>query len=850
VRFLPGTVLAGRYRVIGLLGKGGMGEVYRADDLKLGQPVALKFLPAALADDPARLDRFLNEVKIARQVAHPNVCRVYDVGEAEGHHYLSMEYVDGEDLATLLKQIGRLPEDKAIQIARQLCAGLAATHELGILHRDLKPANVMLDGRGRVKLTDFGLAGLAEAFEGQEVRAGTPAYMSPEQAAGSEVSTRSDVYSLGLVLYELFTGRRAFDAGTLAELVQRKLDSTPPSPSSFMSAFDPTVERVLLQCLERDPGRRPAHALAVAAALPGGDPLAAALAAGETPSPEMVAAAGPPGGLRPGVALGCLAIVAVHWFASPIPFRSVNAFDHLPFVKPYEALQENARDIAQRLGYTDTPSDTWAGFGFDHLEYFHLIREYGPDSLVEYVNQPGQRFFWMQYRQDDGPILASGLTGRVRWSEPAPSAGDVSIQLDLRGRLSALRVTPSWQESDEDGREVDWTLLFELAGLDIELFEPAEVTIRPASFADTRMAWTGTLPDYRDRPVRIEAAALDGRPIAFHQIISSDPRWTVAGGQQPQVATELFVIAAVIFTLGAVLVAAGGLFLAVRNLRLGRGDRKGALRIAGFVFATRALHWALGGDHVAHPHLLVALGVAFCGATALALLTWIAYVACEPYVRRLWPESLVSWTRVLAGRFRDPLVGRDVLIGCTFASIQVFVLVWAFWTAERAGIVGLFPPEDSLIVLRGGRFVLGELFRIVLVSTAAALSLMMVFLLLRMICRRTWIAASILCLLWGALIGLQFAGVWGPQAGLFGLVFQATYLAVLVALLVRFGLFSTLVACLFGGLGELAIFSFDPTSPFFGTALFVTAVALAIPAYGCWIAMAGHPLMRDTLLKA
>src|SRR5438874_9830729 len=190
-RFAPGAIIAGRHRLVALLGRGGMGEVYRAEDLTLEQPVALKFLPAGVAADAARLAQFHAELRLARQVSHKNVCRLYDLGDADGRRFLTMEYVDGEDLASLLRRIGRFPQDKAIEIARQLCAGVSAAHERGVLHRDLKPANVMLDGDGNVRITDFGIA--TAATDADTAVAGTPQYMAPELLAGKPATIKSDL---------------------------------------------------------------------------------------------------------------------------------------------------------------------------------------------------------------------------------------------------------------------------------------------------------------------------------------------------------------------------------------------------------------------------------------------------------------------------------------------------------------------------------------------------------------------------------------------------------------------------------------------------------------------------------
>jgi serine/threonine protein kinase len=286
-RFAPGLIFASRYRIVSLLGRGAMGEVYRADDTRLGQPIALKLL--AFRGTPGRetFKRFTDEVRLARGIAHPNVCRVYDIGEAEGWHYLSMEYVDGETLESLMRRIGQLPPGKALEIVRQLFAGVAAAHDRGILHRDLKPSNIMVDGRGLVRILDFGLAVSTTEGTVREI-AGTPAYMAPEQVVGGRVTERTDLFALGLIVYELFTGRRLFAAQTLADRLH--LGDTTVSPV-LGSEVDPQIAGILRACLQHDPDARPRTALSVAARLPGGDPLAAAVAEGRVPSPAVVAAA-------------------------------------------------------------------------------------------------------------------------------------------------------------------------------------------------------------------------------------------------------------------------------------------------------------------------------------------------------------------------------------------------------------------------------------------------------------------------------------------------------------------------------------------------------------------------------
>ena len=294
--FPAGAVLSSRYRITKRLGAGGMGTVYSARDLTLDQEVALKFLSSRLTYEPESVAALMNEVRLARQVSHPNVCLVHDVGEIDGRPFISMEYVDGKDLSSLRRRIGRLPGDRVEQIARQLCAGLHAAHENGVLHRDLKPANVMLDADGNVKITDFGIAAAIGGGQNEEGTSGTPGYMAPELFTGSPASVQSDIYSLGIVLYELYTGRRLFKASSMTELLE--LHRRPiPRPSDLVREIDPDLEELILACLSRERERRPSSAMAVLARLPGSTVLADAMARGQTPSPELVAICGGSGRL-------------------------------------------------------------------------------------------------------------------------------------------------------------------------------------------------------------------------------------------------------------------------------------------------------------------------------------------------------------------------------------------------------------------------------------------------------------------------------------------------------------------------------------------------------------------------
>ena len=754
-RFTPGTLLAGRYRIVSPLGRGGMGEVYRADDIRLGQPVALKFLKAALAADGERLQRLVDEVRIGRQISHPNVCRLYDIAEADGHHFLVMEYVDGEDLASLLRRIGRLPGDKALDIARGLCAGLAAAHDKGVIHRDLKPANVMLDGRGHARIADFGLAALAS--EGAADMSGTPQYMAPEQLTGQAASLRTDVYSLGLVLHEMLTGKRLFEAKSLDELRALHAESKAPSLSSSATDIDPGLDRVVQRCLSRDPADRPPSARAVLAALPGGDPLQAAVLAGETPSPEMVAAAGKVGNLSPayawiGLSLGLFGLWALAAMSDRVSF-----FRMVSLPKSPEVLTERAQSLLDRYKVAGARADSASGFWLDNAQINDADRR--DRSLKRRENLAGARPSPLRfyYRQSPRPMVRNGWIIVLPWLGP-PGLGPITreappltfpgmaeVVLDPSGSLvSLIAVPPRFDDGPGPSPDPDWSELLSEAGLDPNSVRATAPRWAAPVDSDRKAAWDATYADRPESTVHIEAAAYRGRPVYFEVM----GPWVRPPSSRPPAFPRLLGIALAMTVASTIPIVFALVVLVRRNLRMGRGDRRGASRLALATFGVLTLAQALRADHTSlileeYALILHIVSQGCCAAIAL----WSFYMALEPAVRRRWPHSLISWTRVWTGRFTDALVARDVLLGLTAGIVVATTLLLSAVAPLWFGRPPAVAFVRVLIALDSPRYVAHWAVLTPMIAVLFSLCTLLLLYLLRAVFKRLWLAQTVAFLL-------------------------------------------------------------------------------------------------------
>jgi hypothetical protein len=711
-RFVPGRLFAARFRIVSLLGRGAIGEVYRADDLRLGQPVALKLLTTLGSRPRDALARFAAEVRLARAIAHPNVCRVFDIGEADGWHYLSMEYVDGETLASVRQRIGRLPPEKAIDVARQICAGLAAAHEHRVLHRDLKPANIMLDGRGRVRIMDFGLA----MHPGDRVDriAGTPAYIASEQLAGKEPTERSDLFSLGLVIYEIVTGTPALRASSFLERAGAALD---PGTLAFPNGVDPRIVDIIRQCLAADPLERPRSALHVAGHFPGGDAIAAALADGRVPTPDIVASAHAGAALAPAAAAALLGLV-VGGLGLIGLCGDVLTVAPADVPKPPEALAERARDLLGRLGETAKAVDQ--EFGFEAVDID------GGGRMVRFV-----------YRSSPVPLKPFNLLHLVTRSDPPNDVpGMATVTLNTSGRLIAFSRIVT--DPPLPSGETRWADVFREADLDLGSFDRAPAEHRPLVPHDDVMTWVRRQPG--GEPLRVTGATLAQMPVAFNtQSTRAEDRirGVIATQRSELGEAVLWVIVIVIFSGTAVMVR--------RHLRAGEGDLHGARTLAAVAVIGGLLCTLLQAHHVRDMiQEVVVLFSAAAWCLLWAAFSWLAYLAFEPYVRRLWPRTLITWTRVLSGRFNDPLVGRDLLVGILAGTLMaVASLLIVMMHARTPAEAWVIPALHSL---RSSRLFASRLTFLVLDSLQFSLGGFFLLLFFRVVLRRTWLAVVMLLL--------------------------------------------------------------------------------------------------------
>ncbi|MBP7934596.1 MAG: serine/threonine protein kinase [Phycisphaerae bacterium] len=751
-RWPSGTRVAERYRIISILGRGGMGEVYRAEDLRLSRTVALKFLTAGRGSDPAWLARFYAEARMASTITHRHVCRIYDIGEVDGEAFISMEYIDGENLATLLKRVGRLAPEKACHVARQLCLGLAAAHDRGILHRDLKPANVMLDERGEVRLTDFGIA-VSVSDAATSERAGTLAYMAPEVRRGEPATIQSDVYSLGLILYELATGRPAAEPST-GGLPDASRVISPPS--AWANDLDRKLERVILDCLEPDPRHRPESVYDVLGELPGGEVLAAMVASGETP-PVHVVADSPRRPRRAAVAAIAGALfVAVGLIVALLLARSTLLISRARLSLPPEVLGQKAEEILRTLGYDPASYSCVQAFEVDHKRW-NAIRGTTTQPAESTPSLPiGMEVLCYRYRLF-GRSTESSQDFSVFETQP-PGGHQVEVLLTGDGHLRWLDGWGSRKVRVGSRGDSPWATLFSLAGLQMSDFRLVSGDDRVRLWEPAQVGATS---------IRVRADLQEGR-IRFNvgAHLSAEPtratRSSEASGQtdrddgdrtsghQPppvggQTATSLIFIGTLIASMP----------LAWNNARRKTSDRRGASQIAIAVFGMQFVLYVLGHSV---PESFVAAVVWFVSASQLALFTsfmvWIYYMAIEPYVRRFWPHSLISWTRVLAGRIRDPLVGHDIVLGAA-SGVAIFILqqlnAWVGlqsahpWAALVGPVVDWEPGR-----LSGYQFTANSLVNAALLAMTRGLIVLALMLLLRLIFRQRWLAIVALIVLLAA----------------------------------------------------------------------------------------------------
>jgi len=589
--------------------------------------------------------------------------------------------------------------------------------------------------------------------------------------------------------------------------------------------------------MQKDPSQRPASALQVAAALPGGDPIAAALAAGETPSPEMVAAAPTEGVLKPVIAAALLAtfigvLALACWLTKYTSIYRMTSLD-----LPPEALRVRARDVIRKMGYAGRPLDSADGIIVKE-DYLHYI-EANDQSLTRWnrlrTEGPGAYRFW--YRESPRYFET---TETIQVDRPALDvSGMTSLYLDMEGRLHwFVGVPPQREPPVGENARPDWTVPFREAGLEMANFKEVASTSVPLHAYDTRSAWDGADPAHPELKTHVEAAAFRGKPVYFETIYPWDQ--PVRQEQTPESGRNR----ALIFILIAVyiVVVVGSALVARKNLNLGRGDRRGATRMALLFFVLRMLYWLFMEHHNGLPDYEFGLFVVHLAlAVFLGVFLWVLYVALEPFVRKRWPQRIISWSRLLAGGYRDPLVGRDILIGAVFGVgmilLGLLTSIGLRWIG-RPPALALTPGNTSI----GAHLFIGKFMSQMNAGIFLPFISLFLLLLFMTVLRRERLAFGILWLL------LATVNVLIGQVHVLMIPFAALSAFLATFVLYRFGLLAAVVALFFAHLWVFFPMTTELSAWYATDFLMALTICVGLVIFGFYTSLAGQPLFGGKFL--
>jgi serine/threonine-protein kinase len=601
--------------------------------------------------------------------------------------------------------------------------------------------------------------------------------MAPEQLKGTEVTAKSDIYALGLVLYEIFTGRKPYDAKSVKDLISQQESATLTSMTSIAADIDPAVEHVIRRCLDPDPAKRPESALSVSAALPGGDPLAAALAAGETPSPQLVAASGKTEGMAMKYAWLCLAMVIVAVIAAPILKQYKQAFLQTPLEYPPDVLKQKARDLAVSFGYTQKPADTalWLDQRLAVITY--LDRLPSPRDWKKWL--PSEAPAMAYYRESQVPMVALPIGTLEVDNPPVTAPGSVLAYLELGGRLRDFRAVPYTAETSITPVSAD--AVIRAAGFDPTRFTEVAPSLLPTVPSDTLKAFKGPHPAIPGLNPQVEIGWWKGR-LTWMRIVWP---WTSTGMAK----TNPFIAEAQGLLLPT-MVAIGLFFMVLfarRNWNLNRADRRGAFLVGVSMFGLSMASWVASVHVVESGAMRDLFGNALADSVANGAIFLVMYLAIEPALRLRWPHAIITWNRVLAGQWSDAQVGSHILIGLALGSALIlFGMVRDVSTANSEGL----DTFSGLYLINGTRFWIGGIIGRTQSAISTGIVVFCVLFSLRQLLRRDWLAAIIGGILFSLIQGdLVNSLNWQAELAVYIVI-----LTILAFALLRFGLLATMVA--------------------------------------------------------